>query len=51
MICAAQKGEKDVVKLLIDKRADLEANDASGNTSLILAAKNGKKHVVELLLD
>jgi ankyrin repeat protein/beta-lactamase regulating signal transducer with metallopeptidase domain len=46
---AAQKGYKDIAKLLIDKGADVNAQ--SGNlTPLHLGVENGNKDVVELLI-
>jgi ankyrin repeat protein len=40
-----------VVKLLLDKGADLESKSAYGLTPLPLAAENGYDAVVKLLLD
>jgi uncharacterized protein len=39
-----------VVSLLIDRGAALEATDKDGNTALMLAAKEGNKKTVALLL-
>jgi len=38
-----------VVRLLLDKGADVEAKDNDGLTSIVLAAQNGHKTVVRLL--
>jgi ankyrin repeat protein len=38
---AAQKGETAVVKLLIDQRADVNAQDSAGRTALMLVAEEG----------
>ena len=38
-----------VVKLLIEKGADINARDNSGRTALMIASKNGHTQIVELL--
>ncbi|KAJ5765777.1 hypothetical protein N7520_005336 [Penicillium odoratum] len=49
---AARNGHEPVVKLLLDRGADLEAkNHPFGQTPLSWAAKNGHEPVVKLLLD
>ncbi len=45
-----QRFRKDIVKLLIDKGADVNAIAASGLTPLYLATLNGNKDLVELLI-
>ncbi|KAF3916571.1 Ankyrin-3 [Dactylellina cionopaga] len=52
LILAAQNGHEATVKLLIDKGADLEAEDNYYyKTALCWAAESGHKRVVELLMD
>ncbi|KAF1968539.1 ankyrin [Bimuria novae-zelandiae CBS 107.79] len=48
---AAQNGNEAVVKLLLDKGADLELKDKYGRTPLLWAVAKGHKAVVKLLLD
>jgi hypothetical protein len=48
---AAEKGHEAVVKLLLEKGAELEAKDKDGRTPLLWAAKNGHEAVVKLLLE
>ncbi|KAH8694900.1 hypothetical protein BGW36DRAFT_452665, partial [Talaromyces proteolyticus] len=49
---AAENGHEKVVKLLLDKGADIESKDNYYGLSLLSwAAKNGHKKVVKLLLD
>lgn len=50
LLCAAEKGHKDVVEYLLANRADIKATFANGWTALHLAAYHGRKGVVELLL-
>jgi hypothetical protein len=40
-----------IVKLLLDKGADIEAKDNSGQTPLLWAIYDGRKEIVKLLLD
>jgi ankyrin repeat protein len=40
-----------VVKLLLDRNADVDSSDAYGRTPLSWAAANGHEAVVKLLLD
>jgi ankyrin repeat protein len=40
-----------VVKLLLDKGAEIEAKDSRGQTLLLRAAENGHEAVVKLLLE
>jgi ankyrin repeat protein len=46
----AQKGHKDIVALLIEKGADIEAASDVGSTPLYIAAQKGNVEVVEYLL-
>jgi ankyrin repeat protein len=48
---AAEKGHEAVVKLLLDKNADVESKDTNGRTPLSWAAEEGHEAVVKLLLD
>ena len=48
---AARNGNIKIVRLLLDKGADVNAKDRSGKTAMILAAKNGHADIVRLLLD
>ena len=49
---AAENGHEPVVKLLLDKGADVESkNEYGGLTPLFWAAENGHEAVVKLLLD
>ncbi|KAE9372834.1 ankyrin [Stipitochalara longipes BDJ] len=49
--CAAVRGHKGTVRLLLDKGAELEAKDGNGRTPLSWAAEKGHAAVVKLLLD
>lgn len=48
---AAENGHEAVVTLLLDKKAELEANDFNGRTPLSWAAGHGHEAVVALLLE
>ena len=48
---AAENGHEAVVKLLLEKGAELEAKDEYGRTPLSWAAGNGHEAVVKLLLE
>lgn len=43
-------GNKEIVELLLNAKADPNIQDLRGNTALILAAEHGKTETVELLL-
>jgi ankyrin repeat protein len=52
LFSAAKKGHEPVVKLLLEKDADVESKDSQyGRTLLSWAAENGHKAVVKLLLE
>lgn len=51
LIDAAQKGDIDNVKILLDKGADINAKDKEGRTALITAAMNGHPVTMKLLLN
>jgi hypothetical protein len=46
---AAGRGEEQVVRLLIEKGADVNARDADGKTAVYFAWRNGHMQVVKLL--
>ncbi len=48
---AVKKGNLSMVKLLLEKDADINIQDESGNTPLHYAAANRKKDVLKHLLD
>ena len=48
---AARKGHYVIVKLLLEKGADIEAKDDIGWTPLLLAAEYEREAVVKLLLE
>jgi ankyrin repeat protein len=50
LLWAAWNGQKAVVKVLLEKGADLEAKDDTGQTPLSVASEKGHKDVVQLLL-
>ncbi|KAL7794854.1 hypothetical protein V8C43DRAFT_321631 [Trichoderma afarasin] len=50
LLWAATEGQDDVVKLLIEKGADVTANEY-GRTSLLWASKQGYEAIVKLLLE
>jgi ankyrin repeat protein len=46
---ASQKGHVDVVKLLLEKGADVDASTDNGITALLVARKNGHADIAQLL--
>ncbi|RYP70200.1 hypothetical protein DL771_005587 [Monosporascus sp. 5C6A] len=48
---AAEKGHKEIVQLLLDKGAEIDAKDSNSRTPLSWAAEKGHKEIVQLLLD
>lgn len=46
---AAENGELDLVRVLLDAGADITALDPEGNTPLILAEKSGNDDMVQLI--
>lgn len=51
LLDAAQHGHKEIVKLLLETKADPNIQNDDTNTPLILAAKHGHTDIVKLLLD
>jgi ankyrin repeat protein len=51
LLRAAENGHEAVVKLLLERGAELEAEDNKGRMSLSWAAENGHESVVKLLLE
>lgn len=51
LILAAQKGWLEVVSILLENGAEIEARDRQGRTPLSWASGNGHVHVVEELVD
>ena len=49
LIYAAQSGHEALVRLLLERGADVEAKDRGGETALIYAAESGHEAVVRLL--
>lgn len=50
-MASSRQGHLQIVKLLLDKGAGLNASGRQGRSPLILAARSGHTKVVELLLD
>jgi ankyrin repeat protein len=48
---ASQEGHESVVRLLVDRGANIDARDREGKTALLLAGKTGYRDVVRLLID
>jgi ankyrin repeat protein len=46
---ASQEGHESIVRLLLDRGADIDARE--GKTALLLAGKTGYRDVVRLLVD
>jgi len=51
LILAAQQGHVDIVRLLLDNHADINAMTKHGQTALSQAAYNGHMDVVKLLIE
>ncbi len=47
----ANRGSAEVVRLLIERKAEINARNDYGNTSLILAAREGNREVVAALVE
>ena len=50
LLLAVNQEKKEMVKFLLDLRANIEAKDPEGNTALLLAARKGYEGIVTLLL-
>lgn len=48
---AVQLGDPQIVRALLEHKADVNAQDDEGNTALMLAASQGSARVVQLLLE
>ncbi len=44
-------GNREVVKLLLEKGADVKARTSEGDTALMIAVESGKIEMVELLIE
>jgi uncharacterized protein len=51
LMAAAERGRVDIVKLLLDHKADPNAAGRDAATALMLAAENNQPEIVKLLLD
>jgi ankyrin repeat protein len=52
LMCAAEGGHSDTVRLLIERNANLElTTNAGGFTALLLACKNGHNAVIRILVN
>ena len=51
LMLASRNGHPDVVRLLLERGAKMEATIAGGNTALMLASRNGHLAVANLLLE
>jgi ankyrin repeat protein len=51
LTCAAREGHVDLVKLLLNAGADVDAKDNRGTTALMKATREGHKETAKLLLD
>eukprot|EP00757_Euglenozoa_sp_SAG-D1_P016279 gene16279-22561_t len=50
LLIACQSGHSNVVKVLLQAGADIQAKNQDGVTALMLACDNGHSNVVEMLL-
>jgi ankyrin repeat protein len=50
LLTAAEGGDKDSVRALLDEGSDVEETDSYGNTALIFAAANGHVGIIRILL-
>jgi ankyrin repeat protein len=48
-MAAAETGREELVKLLLEKGADIDFKTESGETALTLAEKNGFNNIIDLI--
>jgi ankyrin repeat protein len=46
---AVIRGKKEMVELLLDKKADVNTKDSEGETALDEAQEQGNKEIIEIL--
>jgi serine/threonine-protein phosphatase 6 regulatory ankyrin repeat subunit B len=51
LMCAAGTGKVDILKLLLDNEANVNAKDRFGSTALMFAARQGRAEAVKLLIE
>jgi ankyrin repeat protein len=51
LMIASEKGYEDIVKMLLDKKADVNQRGDEGQTALMIASGNGHIEIVNLLLN
>jgi len=51
LLLSCKFGDLEVVRLLIDRRANVWADDSKGKTALHIASQQGHEYIVRLLLD
>jgi ankyrin repeat protein len=51
LIAASQQGHQEIVRALLDAKADVNAKAGNGATALMLAARAGNQEIVRALLD
>lgn len=49
--CAARMGHKELVKLLLEHKANPDSSTTAGHTPLHIAAREGHVHTIRILLD
>lgn len=49
--CAARMGHKELVKLLIEHKANPDSATTAGHTPLHISAREGHVHTIRILLD
>lgn len=51
LMLASESGHQEIVKILIDAGADVNATTEDGQTALMLASQNGHQEIVNILID